>query len=72
MTLEKLESLVSVMTNAQYERFQTAVISLIQDNGVFSKEEIKSMEKMVHSRSKKESAIPKEEYGFTIMNVPSN
>lgn len=73
MTLEKLESLVSVMTNTQYERFQAAVIELLADGGVFSNDEIKTMEKRIHQKLKKENVAPKEEYGFTnILNVPTN
>jgi hypothetical protein len=72
MTLEKLESLVGVMTNDQYERFQAAVINLVKDNGIFTSEEIKMLERKVHHKNKKEGSIPKEEYGFNMMNVPTN
>lgn len=72
MTLEKLESLVGVMTSDQYERFQAAVINLVKDNGIFTSDEIKMLEKKVYYKNKKETAIPNEEYGFTMMNVPTN
>ncbi len=72
MTIEKLEALVYVMTNDQYNRFQTAVLNLVNDNGVFTHEEIRLMEKKIQHKSKKEGASTKKEYGFTMLNVPTN
>ncbi len=72
MTIEKLEALVYVMTNDQYNRFQTAVLNLVNDNGVFTQEEIRLMEKKIQHNSKKEGNSTKKEYGFTMLNVPTN
>lgn len=72
MTLEKLEAFVGIMTNDQYERFQAAVLNLLQENGIFTSDEIMYMEQKAQLKHKKATTVTKKEYGFTMMNVPTN
>ena len=72
MTLEKLEALVGVMTNEQYERFQTAVLNLVNKDGIFSPSEMEGMEKRLHKLKKKESSATMPGYSFSMLAVPSN
>ncbi len=72
MNLEKLESLVQVMTNEQYYKFQNAVMSLVTDNIIFSDQEIVSMEKKIQRNQIKNEEVLKEEYSISNMNMAAN
>lgn len=72
MTLDKLEALVGVMSNEQYERFQTAVLNIVNENGIFSPSEMEGMEKRIHKQKKKESSATVPNYSFSMLAVPSN
>jgi hypothetical protein len=64
MTIEKLEALVYVMTNDQYNRFQSAVLNLINDNGVFTTQEIRLMEKKINTSLRKKDLLLKRNLGL--------
>ena len=72
MTLEKLEALVGVMTNEQYEKFQSAVLTLVNEHGIFSTNEMEGMERRIHKLKKKESSASMPGYSFSMLAVPAN
>jgi hypothetical protein len=54
MNFDKFEALVSVMTNEQYVRFETAVFNLMKEDCLFSRSEIITMEKKIQGKKKLE------------------
>ncbi len=72
MTLEKLEALVGVMSNEQYERFQSAVLNIVNENGIFTANEMEGMERRILKLKKKESSASMPAYSFSMLAVPAN